>query len=198
MKFKSFSFIFVFVFGFVYASALYAIGAGILPVFDDGTVLIGEEWRDVGPIKRKVWSDFGGGENKNETPINTALRECREETAHYTFGQPVIDDTYSFVKLWHGKPAYKMFFARIHGQKPTIDQIKRNAAIANQRLGGSAHVEKTDWAYINIDDLMNAVNANPHGPIPASVNGKEIYAPMRAILRDRSVQGWLQTWWNDR
>jgi len=53
------------------------MGAGILPVsFHKNTLyfLFGEEENE------RKWSDFGGGKNNNETPLQTAIREGYEET----------------------------------------------------------------------------------------------------------------------
>lgn len=52
------------------------MGAGILPIsFNNGVMLLllGKEGYE------KKWSDFGGGKEKNETPIATAIREGCEE-----------------------------------------------------------------------------------------------------------------------
>jgi hypothetical protein len=52
------------------------MGGGILPVAKYNNkvyFLVGMEERD------KMWSDFGGGKEKNETPFQTATREGYEE-----------------------------------------------------------------------------------------------------------------------
>uniref|UniRef100_A0A6C0LIP9 Nudix hydrolase domain-containing protein n=1 Tax=viral metagenome TaxID=1070528 RepID=A0A6C0LIP9_9ZZZZ len=52
------------------------MGAGVLPIcFKNGAILflLGKEGYD------KKWSDFGGGKEKKETPIDTAVREGCEE-----------------------------------------------------------------------------------------------------------------------
>ena len=59
-----------------------SMGGGILPIaFKNGKIyfLFGREtidiWKDSG-----LWSDFGGGKEKNETYKETAIREGWEET----------------------------------------------------------------------------------------------------------------------
>lgn len=57
-------------------STLYLMGAGILPVALHNNKLyfiFGKE------VSNGKWGDFGGGKEKNETPIQTACRECSEE-----------------------------------------------------------------------------------------------------------------------
>ena len=60
------------------------IGAGILPMaINDGKVyfLFSRE-RNLGEFKESgLWSDFGGKDEKNESPIETAIREGYEESS---------------------------------------------------------------------------------------------------------------------
>jgi len=54
MKLRSFTFVFTIL--LTISSNLFAGGAGVCPVFDDGTMLLGLEKRKNG----HVWGDFGG------------------------------------------------------------------------------------------------------------------------------------------
>jgi 8-oxo-dGTP pyrophosphatase MutT (NUDIX family) len=144
------------------------MSSGVLPYFDDGTVLIGREHRGA----TQLWSEFGGARDPGETKPQTALREFTEETGHYTFPQVTLqvlqnaDQHNHYVNHFKG---YRMYFLHIHGNKPTVQTIKDNAARANQALGAHiAHVEKTDWMYVKVTDLLALINATPNnkGIIP--------------------------------
>jgi hypothetical protein len=77
---------------FIVPSATYSAptGAGVLPLFDDGTVLLGKETRYSNRLHKniQVWSDFGGGTDPKDgrNLAKTGAREGNEETANtFTF-----------------------------------------------------------------------------------------------------------------
>src|SRR3990167_7134849 len=120
-------------------------GAGVLPVFDDGTVLLGKEHRR----NFDTWSDFGGKIDKGENTPQAALREFREETGHTSFPnvtlQMILNSNH--VTATNG---YIMYVVRVPGPKISLAQIQANAAKK------PAHVEKFKWSYIGIQALFNS------------------------------------------
>lgn len=174
------------------SSAAYGVGAGVCPVFDDGTVLLGKERRHHG----HVWSDFGGGQDPNETISQAAFREFKEETAHYTFPAVTLADVQNAPYADHihhlTGQHYRMYFLWIHGPKPLVQNIHQNAALAHQNLGHQAHVEKTDWKYFNAQTIMNAHNQN--GNLPGE--NEPLYGPMKAVVRQPAAQQFFVTYIN--
>lgn len=183
---------FVFVLAFTISSNLYAggRGAGILPMFDDGTVLVGKETRFSNKLKKnvQVWSDFGGAvDSKDKGDIaKTALREANEETANtlkLAYNQ-VVNSPYTD----HYHPSggsYRMYYVRIPGHKPSLADFHNNA----RKLKWKS-VEKSDWKYIPAQQLLNAVNVSSYAAICPGTN-EEIFAPTRAGLKQRTAQSTL-------
>ncbi|MBX9621262.1 MAG: NUDIX domain-containing protein [Alphaproteobacteria bacterium] len=183
---------FFFVLAFTISSNLYAggRGAGILPMFDDGTVLVGKETRFSNKLKKnvQVWSDFGGAvDSKDKGDIaKTALRESNEETANtlrLTYKQ-VVNSPYTD----HYHPtggSYRMYYVRVPGHKPSLADFHKNA----RKLKWKS-VEKSDWKYISAQHLLNAVNISSYAAICPGTN-EEIFAPTRAGLKQRTAQSTL-------
>lgn len=184
----------------------YGQGAGVCPVYDDGTLGLGIEYRTHrrGPLKgqtAKVISDFGGAQDRGETLAQTAYREFIEETGHYTFG---VGSPYN-IQLKHILQAeanghyadhhhvasgqtYRTYFVRVHGQKPSPQTFAKNAALARKKLGHKAHVEKVEWLSVNAQDLKNAPWRNATLPGIAA----PVFGPFNAVLRQPSAQNFLQ------
>src|SRR4051812_17802627 len=53
---------------------------GVVPVADDGRVLLVQQWRH--PVERLTWSIPAGAIEKGESPADAATRELREEAGH--------------------------------------------------------------------------------------------------------------------
>ena len=174
------------------SSDLYAggRGAGVLPMFDDGTVLVGRETRFSNKLRKniQVWSDFGGAVDlKDKGDIaRTAQREANEETANtlrLTYGQ-VVNSPYTD----HHHPSggsYRMYYVRIPGKKPSLADFHNNA----RKLKWKS-VEKSEWKHIPAQQLLNAVNAFSYSIICPGTN-EEIFAPTRAGLRQYMAQSTL-------
>jgi hypothetical protein len=155
MIFRVLSFVFVVIFSL--SSSLYA-AAGVLFTFDDHTVLVGKETRG----KVKFWSDFGGGRDPKDGRDNrkTALREGNEETAG-TFGLKYhqVARAPSVIHN-HRVGSYEMFFVRIPGSKPSIQELINNGNVLKKKFGRHAHVEKIDYKYVDAQALVNAAWGN--------------------------------------
>lgn len=191
MSVRFLSFIFVLVFTLSFQLHAAGRGAGVLPIFDDGTVLLGKETRFSNKLKRNihVWSDFGGAvdpKDKGNIAV-TALREANEETAKtlkLTYNQ-VVNSPYTD----HNHPtggSYRMYFVKVHGQKPLLANFHKNAKKLNWR-----NVEKSDWKYVSAQHLLNAVNAFSYTAICPGTN-EEIFAPTRAGLKQGTAQSVLR------
>lgn len=190
MSVRFLSFIFVLVFTLSFQLHAAGRGAGVLPIFDDGTVLLGKETRFSNKLKRNiyVWSDFGGAadpKDKGNSAV-TALREANEETAKtlkLTYNQ-VVNSPYTD----HNHPtggSYRMYYVKVHGQKPLLANFHKNAKKLNWR-----NVEKSDWKYVSAQHLLNAVNAFSYTAFCPGTN-EEIFAPTRAGLKQVTAQSVL-------
>jgi 8-oxo-dGTP pyrophosphatase MutT (NUDIX family) len=162
---------------FTLSSALYADGAGLLPIFDDGTTLSGKEYRS-GAF---LWNDFGGQQEPHEALSTTAYREFIEETGYYSFPHVKLADVQNapFVDHIHPIGTYRIYFVPVAGPKPSIQDIIHNGNRAKHKFGRNAHVEKVDYAYIPAHHLISAALVN--APFPGT--NEEMFGPFRAILK---------------
>jgi len=177
---------FVFISTFTLSSALFAAGAGILPMFSDGTVLLGKEMRSHG----YAWSDFGGKQDQNETLPETALREFKEETGHYSFPTVTLKQIVNspYVDHHHQVGSYRVYFVQIQGPKPSLQTIHKNAKKAQKKLSHKAHIEKVQWEYVDAQQLLNAAHQN--GKFPGT--NENLFGPAKAILKKPATQAILQ------
>jgi len=174
----------------VVSSHLYAgRGAGVLPIFEDNTILIDSEYRASPKPKApiKVWSDFGGGEEKEDkTIIHTAYREFQQETA-YMFPRVSLSEVSESLSI--ESPSYCMFLVRIPGEKPLIEEIRANKLKAVRTLGArKAAVEKEDWKYVTIEEFNTLVFESAN--IPGT--NEYLYHPMVKLLQNSKIQEILE------
>lgn len=159
------------------SSTLYA-GAGVLPIFKDGTVLVGIEIRN----GQKVASDFGGGQDRKDGGDNcrTATREGNEETAGtFRFKYHQVTKAPSVFHK-HRVGSYQMYFVQIHGRKPSIQEIMKNKHAIERKLGRQrAHVEKISYTYVDAKALVNAAFGN--GLLPGT--NIPLFGPFKACLK---------------
>ncbi len=173
MVYRILSFTFAVIFSL--SSALYA-GAGVLLMFDDHTLLLGEEVRS----RVKIWSDCGGKQDPQDNGDNrrTALREGNEETANtfgLTYGQLAGAPS---INHHHHVGSYEMFFVRIPGSKPSIQELIKNGRDRKGNL--LPHVEKTNYAYVDAQQLINAAWGN--GFLPGTT--APLFPPFKACIKN--------------
>ncbi|MBY0500493.1 MAG: hypothetical protein K2P93_00635 [Alphaproteobacteria bacterium] len=160
--------------------------AGVLPMFDDGTILMGRETRFSNNLKKyvQVWSDFGGADDPQdkEDTARTAVREANEETANtlkLTYEQ-VASSPYTDYVFQSGG-FYRMYYVKIQGPKPSITDFRKNANQLNWR-----NVEKTDWRYVSAQELLDVVNEKTYAAsFPGTDEG--IFAPTRVALKNNKT-----------
>jgi hypothetical protein len=195
MVFRYLSLVFTLI--FFLSSAVYAApGAGVLLFFDDGTTLLGREMRPQG----RVWSDLGGKQDPRETLAQTATREGNEESAGSFKNQLTLarvqqaEANGDFADHIHPATgnSYREYFVWLHGPKPSIQAIHKNAALLKKRLGHKAHVEKDDWRYFPAQLIMNGHNLN--GNLPGT--NEPLYGPTKAILRKPTTQAFFSRFIN--
>jgi len=175
MVYRILSFLFIIVIAL--SSTLYA-GAGVLFMFNDGTVLVGIEDRG----GREFVSDFGGGQDRKDGGDNrkTALREGNEETAgtfrlkyHQVAGAPSVIHK-------HHVGSYQMFFVHISGRKPSTRELMKNKHAIEKKLGRRrAHVEKKYYKYVDAKALVNAAFGN--GLLPGT--NIPMFGPFKACIK---------------
>lgn len=111
--------------------------AGILIERNDGKMLF--QLRDNNPNIRNCncWSLFGGGINKNETPIEAAIRELKEELG--------INIKREQLYLWATFPSFK--------KKNYLFKLKLNKNIKDLKLK-----EGSSMGYFTILDMLKKKN----------------------------------------
>jgi len=127
--------------------------AGVLPFFDNGTtVLLGQEYRE--RDQSYAWMEFGGKRDNDETLTETACREANEETAQtlgITLQQvQLAEDNNHYVDYYNEKTNvfYRMYCVKMSGDKPNLETFRENAKHHED-------VEKIDWQYFNLSDVLN-------------------------------------------
>jgi len=177
---------------FTFSTSLYAsTAAGVLPIFDDGTVLVGlEKRKDQHGATHYVWSDFGGKQDRNDKGdlAATALREGNEESAYSLHLSYNAVANSPYVDHIHKVGSYRMYLVRVHGHKPSIQTIKQNAHRAIKKHGRRAHVEKIEWRYVDARQLLNAANNN--APLPGT--NQQLFGPLKANLKKPVAQATLK------
>jgi hypothetical protein len=175
MIYRILSFLFIVVIAL--SSTLHA-GAGVLFMFNDGTVLVGIEDRG----GQEVVSDFGGGQDTKDGGDNrrTALREGNEETAG-TFGLKYLQVAGApSVIHKHRVGSYQMFFVHISGRKPSIRELMKNKHAIEKKLGRRrAHVEKKYYKYVDAKALVNSAFGN--GLLPGA--NIPLFGPFKACIK---------------
>lgn len=98
-------------------------GAGILPyriVNGELEFLIGKEAHG---IHKNSWSDFGGQPEKGESPIQTAARECAEETGNLFGSQSTLERTIKKANCIGSR--YAMYLYEVNDRKITPKSFHR-------------------------------------------------------------------------
>ena len=114
---------------------------------------------------RLGWANFGGGPAEGELAKETALREFNEET-NCVFDINDIDlDSLSGPSGFFG---YYTYLAEVPYTDPKTISAPRTCA----------HVERTDWVWVNHDDLI------------AALTGFDPVARMDSIEPARSIHLW--------
>ena len=179
MGYRVFSFLFVIAFAF--SSNLYAnrgarhTGAGVLPFFLENPtepnprkriikIALGEEPRSNG----KVVGDFGGKRDKGESFSKAGYREFQEETGHYSFPHVSLNQVANSPYLTHyHQPTdqyYEIYLVQVVGKMPTVQEMIANGRKATEKLGHNAHVEKTDYIYVDVDQFLHSILNNQNCP----------------------------------
>jgi 2'-5' RNA ligase/ADP-ribose pyrophosphatase YjhB (NUDIX family) len=163
---------------FTLTSHLSASAAGVLPLFErngEAYTCLGEEARGWARHRFNAWSDFGGRRDPNESLDQTALRELREESAgsfpHLTLGDINASRYYDHHRVNHHRQPhiYRQYFVDMRGkegaQGPITAERMWNNARRVRSQPGPHHVEKTDYAFVKVSDLLQAVIS--HCPLQA-------------------------------
>ncbi|OJW48515.1 MAG: hypothetical protein BGO67_04595 [Alphaproteobacteria bacterium 41-28] len=135
------------------SSALYAIGAGVFPTFDDGTVLLRSESH--GNVK--VWMDHGGPQDPRDGGNKriTATRRGNEKTA-FTF--PFRDDQLARAR-YVDHASSRMYFPHLAGDKPSIEELIHNGNVLKTRFPNFP-LGETDYKYVDAQLLLTAALGN--------------------------------------
>lgn len=199
---------------FTFTSYLYASAAGVLPLFErngEAYTCLGEEVRGWTRHRFNAWSDFGGRRDPNESLDQTALRELREESAG-SFHNLTLNDInasryYDHHRVnRHGQPhIYRQYFVDMRGKEGvggaiTAERMWNNAQHVRSQPGFH-HLEKTDYAFVKVSDLLQAVISDEHlqAFLPVNKNFRglnqvhatkvlHLHRPFRNLLKQQESQ----------
>lgn len=106
-------------------------------------ILLGKEQRSQG----MCWTDFGGMKDPKETALQTAQRECYEESAN------VLDHN---VVNYKKAPFHDLFFGGHYFVLAPLEKKINLTVIENQskkirRANKRNHIEKTHWEWIELE-----------------------------------------------
>ncbi len=148
-------------------------GAGILPYrVVNGVVelLIGKE---ANGIHRNTWSDFGGQPEKGETPVQTAARECAEETGNLLGNRSTLEKSLKKSNCIGSR--YAMYLLQVNDPK-----------ITPQRFYYAHHDgEKSEIAWVKARDLFRAAAGN--GRIAIGDSLQRLRPPFIGTLKFRGT-----------
>ncbi len=160
-------------------------GAGVLPYHIDNKgeawVLISQEnaGRDKG-----TWCDFGGKRDKGETTVQTAARECWEESHGILGSQANIKNQISKINPIglnilgaRGEPsAYALYLMEVKNKSNITDR-------RFQSINNKVNQEKSHIAWVKADELFKSTISVRRGQ-PAILNdGKTIRPFLRKIIQ---------------
>jgi len=167
-------------------SALHA-GSGVLPMFDDGTILVAAEMRG----NRKVWCDMGGLSGaSDDDKRQAAARYGNEKTAmtipiqiQHLNGAPFVDVGQD-----------RMFFVRLPGSKPSIQEIIETGN-ALKRNDPTFPLRKIDYKYVRAQDLIAAASTPRPTCLLPGTNDPLLRGFLTRLRKDSSLfgQGILRT-----
>jgi len=155
------------------------VATGILPFFDDGTVLLGKEYR--ARYASYSWLEFGGKQELNETLAQAAYRETIEETAGTL--KITLEDVIHAEKNGHyidhinpeTKVFYRMYFIVVHGEKPLVEMFHLNAGkLENAK---KSDIGKVDWRYFDAFAVKNC-----------DLGDEKLYSTMKTRLEKPETQ----------
>lgn len=158
--------------------------AGVLPFFGskgNKYVLLGLEFRD--NLNEHFWMGFGGGQEGEETSVETACREFNEETAG-VFQLPIevvqkAHDEGRYVQYYNPKShcSYTMYCIDFGEQMPETSVIADKAArLKEEGCESFGHVEKVEWKYFPAREVIY----NMKGTLPGETH--RIYGTERIRL----------------
>ncbi len=125
-------------------------GAGVLPYcIRDNEVYFLLSKEGFGSTKR-TWCDFGGGKDKGESPLQTAARECWEESRGILGDRKTIEQNISLSHVIGQR--YKMFFMRVDSPSKMT-----NADFISKKFRDHHRMEKTQIAWVKASDVFAAV-----------------------------------------
>lgn len=130
------------------------IGAGILPyaiIDNEIHFLLSKE--GYGPCAN-TWCDFGGEADPSETSVDTAVRECWEESRGILGDKGEIASKIS-ASNWIGSEDYKMYFLRVdHPSSHT------NSDFLQRKFSQYPWMEKTGIKWIKAREVFQAAHCN--------------------------------------
>ncbi len=133
----------------IFSQTTHHTGGGVLPYcIRNGEIYFLLSKEGYGPRKNK-WDDFGGGKDIGERAIDTAARECWEESRGILGSEEAIRKKISY-STPIGK-RYKMFFLKVDALK-TIN----NENFIERKFRDFCRIEKTAIQWAKADDVFKA------------------------------------------
>lgn len=128
--------------------------AGILPYCKDTNT--GEILILIGYDKhRKGWTDFGGGRHNGETNEQTAAREGHEESLGELGSETDILNKVNNTKHVIQTGAYSCYLIPVN----YVPAWSLRKALKKQQFQAPRFQEKSDFTWINLNDLCNAIQS---------------------------------------
>ena len=121
------------------------------------SILLGKEYRD--RYNNYFWMDFGGKNEEGETLVETAFRECNEETANslnIKFSDVLEAEEKGYYIDYLNKNTnmfYRMYCVKL-SDKINIEIITKNVSKIRNENPLDNHVEKLEYKYFNAHDVI--------------------------------------------
>lgn len=136
-------------------------GAGVLPVALHNSklfFLFGKENK----FEKSApgFSDFGGGTEKGETKLDTAIREGNEELSGFLTKKEIQDIFDKYGTFYIDNKKYRTYILPIKYDEAFVKYFNNNASLVNERLHKSVFnkyriFEKQQIKWVDVDELID-------------------------------------------
>ena len=162
-------------------------GAGVIPLtFINGELyaLLGREPREFPDGKQyQAWSDFGGGVQGEESPLETAYREFQEETGRHAYTHITLTQIID-TPFMESPSGYRLYFL-LFDTKEWVSAERVEDSIRLAKAETKPNSEKNKVMSVKISELLEAADS-PHPLMPGT--NEPLFPPFLKDLQNQQTR----------